>query len=223
MDLVLFDLDNTLLNGDSDYEWARFLIEQGVLDGPVYEAQNNAFFDMYKQGTLDIHAFLAFQLKPLSEYSRSQLDSWHRQFMQTRILPIMGQPARSLVRRHLDEGSLCAIVTATNAFITGPIARSFGIPHLVATELEEIDGKFTGRPRGTPCFREGKLECVDQWLASLGHAWDEFPATTFYSDSLNDIPLLERVSRPVAVDPDERLRTLAGQRGWPVISLRAGE
>ncbi len=223
MDLVLFDLDNTLLNGDSDYEWARFLIEQGVLDGPVYEAQNNAFFDMYKQGTLDIHAFLAFQLKPLSEYSRAQLDNWHRQFMQTRILPIMGQPARSLVRRHLDEGSLCAIVTATNAFITGPIARSFGIPHLVATELEEIDGKFTGRPHGTPCFREGKLERVDQWLASLGHAWDEFPATTFYSDSLNDIPLLERVSRPVAVDPDERLRTLAGQRGWPVISLRTGE
>jgi HAD superfamily hydrolase (TIGR01490 family) len=223
LDLVLFDLDNTLLNGDSDYEWARFLIEQGVLDGPVYEAQNNAFFDMYKQGTLDIHAFLAFQLKPLSEYSRAQLDNWHRQFMQTRILPIMGQPARSLVRRHLDEGSLCAIVTATNAFITGPIARSFGIPHLVATELEEIDGKFTGRPHGTPCFREGKLERVDQWLASLGHAWDEFPATTFYSDSLNDIPLLERVSRPVAVDPDERLRTLAGQRGWPVISLRTGE
>ena len=223
MDLVLFDLDNTLLNGDSDYEWARFLIEQGVLDGPVYEAQNNAFFDMYKQGTLDIHAFLAFQLKPLSEYSRSQLDSWHRQFMQTRILPIMGQPARDLVRRHLAEGSLCAIVTATNAFITGPIARSFGIPHLVATELEEIGGKFTGRPRGIPCFREGKLDRVDQWLASLGHAWDEFPATTFYSDSLNDIPLLERVSRPVAVDPDERLRALAGQRGWPVISLRAGE
>jgi HAD superfamily hydrolase (TIGR01490 family) len=223
LDLVLFDLDNTLLNGDSDYEWARFLIEQGVLDGPVYEAQNNAFFDMYKQGTLDIHAFLAFQLKPLSEYSRAQLDSWHRQFMQTRILPIMGQPARSLVRRHLDEGSLCAIVTATNAFITGPIARSFGIPHLVATELEEIDGKFTGRPHGTPCFREGKLERVDQWLASLGHAWRDFPATTFYSDSLNDIPLLERVSRPVAVDPDERLRTLAGERGWPVISLRTGQ
>lgn len=222
MDLVLFDLDNTLLNGDSDYEWARFLIEQGVLDGPVYEAQNNAFFEMYKQGTLDIHAFLAFQLKPLSEYSRAQLDSWHRQFMQTRILPMMGQPARSLVRLHLDEGSLCAIVTATNAFITGPIARSFGIPHLVATELEEIDGKFTGRPHGTPCFREGKLERVDQWLASLGHAWQDFPATTFYSDSLNDIPLLERVSRPVAVDPDERLRTLAGQRGWPVISLRTG-
>lgn len=222
MDLVLFDLDNTLLNGDSDYEWARFLIEQGVLDGPVYEAQNNAFFDMYKQGTLDIHAFLDFQLKPLSEYSRSQLDSWHRQFMQTRILPIMGQPARSLVRRHLDEGSLCAIVTATNAFITGPIARSFGVPHLVATELEEIGGKFTGRPVGTPCFREGKLERVDLWLASLGHAWDDFPTTTFYSDSLNDIPLLERASRPVAVDPDDRLRALATQRGWPVISLRTG-
>jgi len=222
LDLVLFDLDNTLLNGDSDYEWARFLIEQGVLDGLVYETQNNAFFDMYKQGTLDIFAFLAFQLKPLSEYSRSQLDSWHRQFMQTCILPIMGQPARSLVRRHLDEGSLCAIVTATNAFITGPIARSFGIPHLVATELEEIDGKFTGRPLGTPCFREGKLERVDQWLASLGHAWGDFPVTTFYSDSLNDIPLLERVSRPVAVDPDDRLRALAGQRGWPVITLRTG-
>jgi HAD superfamily hydrolase (TIGR01490 family) len=221
VDLVLFDLDNSLLDGDSDYEWARFLISQGVLDGVVYEAKNEEFFNHYKAGTLDIHEFLAFQLAPLASHPREQLDRWHAQFMREHILPRMGPKARALVKMHVGEGSLCAIVTATNAFITAPIAREFGVPHLVATELEQQDGRYTGRPSGTPCFREGKLERVDLWLASLGHAWEDFPQTWFYSDSLNDLPLLERASKPVAVDPDDTLRGLALQRGWPVISLRS--
>lgn len=220
MDLVLFDLDNTLLDGDSDYEWARFLIRQGVLDSYVYESRNNEFYEHYKAGTLNIFDFLEFQLTPLALHPREQLDRWHAQFMREHILPLMRAKARALVKKHIGEGSLCAIVTATNAFITAPIAREFGVPHLVATELEQHEGRYTGRPSGTPCFREGKLERVDLWLTSLGHAWGDFPQTWFYSDSLNDLPLLERASRPVAVDPDDTLRGLALQRGWPVISLR---
>jgi HAD superfamily hydrolase (TIGR01490 family) len=220
VNLVLFDLDNSLLNGDSDYEWARFLISQGVLDGAVYEAKNDEFFRQYKAGTLNIFEFLEFQLAPLGAHPREQLDRWHAQFMRDHILPLMGAKARALVKKHIDEGSLCAIVTATNAFITAPIAREFGVPHLVATELEQHEGRYTGRPSGTPCFREGKLERVDLWLATLGHAWDDFAQTWFYSDSLNDLPLLERASKPVAVDPDDTLHRLALKRGWPVISLR---
>jgi len=220
VNLVLFDLDNTLLNGDSDYEWARFLIDKGVLDGAEYEARNNEFYRLYKAGELDIVEFLEFQLAPLAAHPRDQLERWHADFMQSRILPLIGEAARALVSRHRDEGSLCAIVTATNTFITAPIARELGVPHLVGTELEEHNGRYTGKPHGTPSFREGKLVRVDQWLASLGHAWDEFPQTWFYSDSLNDLPLLERVAKPVAVDPDDTLRGVAVTRGWPVISLR---
>ncbi len=222
MDLVLFDLDNTLLAGDSDYEWARFLIDQGELDRDEYEARNDEFFRQYKAGTLDIREFLAFQLAPLAAHSRSQLDRWHDQFMQTKVLPIIGTAARKLVTRHLKEGSLCAVVTATNAFVTAPIAREFGIPHLVATELEVRDGQYTGKPQGIPCFREGKLIRVDEWLNAQGREWRSFAATWFYSDSLNDLPLLERVSSPVAVDPDDILRKHAESLGWPVISLRQG-
>lgn len=222
MDLVLFDLDNTLLAGDSDYEWARFLIDQGVLDRDEYETRNDEFFRQYKAGTLDIREFLEFQLAPLAAYPREQLDRWHGEFMQTKVLPIIGAAARQLVTRHLGEDSLCAVVTATNAFVTAPIAREFGIPHLVATELEVRDGRYTGKPRGTPCFREGKLTRVDEWLASQGQRWNAFADTWFYSDSLNDLPLLERVSRPVAVDPDATLREHARSRGWPVLSLREG-
>jgi HAD superfamily hydrolase (TIGR01490 family) len=220
MDLVLFDLDNTLLAGDSDYEWAQFLIERGVLDRATYEARNDAFFAQYKAGTLDIHEFLAFQLAPLARYPRAQLDEWHAAFMDAKIRPMIGEPARELVGAHLAAGALCAVVTATNSFVTAPIAREFGVPHLVATEPELRDGAFTGRPAGIPCFREGKVARLEQWLAGLGRPLASFPASTFYSDSHNDLPLLERVGRPVAVDPDETLRRTAESRGWPVISLR---
>lgn len=220
MDLVLFDLDNTLLAGDSDYEWARFLIEKGLVDGVEYEAKNDEFFRQYKAGTLDILQFLDFQLAPLAAHPRDRLDRWHAEFMDLKVRPMIGTPARRLVAHHMDKGSLCAIVTATNAFVTAPIAREFGIKHLIATEAEEHNGRFTGRPAGTPCFREGKITCMEAWLTQQSRRWEDFGATWFYSDSRNDLPLLERVSRPIAVDPDDLLRSVAGDRNWPVISLR---
>jgi HAD superfamily hydrolase (TIGR01490 family) len=220
MELALFDLDNTLLGGDSDFEWAQFLISKKVLDREVYEARNAEFYEQYKAGTLDIHAFLDFQLKPLSRHPRAQLEAWHAEFMHTRILPIVLPAGRDLVRRHLAGSALAAIVTATNSFITAPIAREFGVPHLIATEPEAIDGEFTGGVSGTPSFREGKITRVEQWLAGLGHDWRSFDRSWFYSDSLNDLPLLARVTDPVAVDPDPTLGAHARAQGWPVISLR---
>jgi HAD superfamily hydrolase (TIGR01490 family) len=220
MDLALFDLDNTLLAGDSDYEWAQFLIDRGVLDRSTYEAANDRFFAQYKAGTLDIGEFLAFQLAPLARYPRAQLDAWHGEFMAAKIRPMIGAPARRLVARHRDAGALCAIVTATNSFVTAPIAREFGIEHLIATEPEARDGAYTGAVAGIPAFREGKVARLEQWLAARGRTLEAFAESWFYSDSHNDLPLLERVKHAVAVDPDEPLRAVAAARGWPVISLR---
>ena len=220
MNLTLFDLDNTLISGDSDFEWAQFLISKGVLDREVHEAKNQAFYDDYKAGTLDIHAFLKFQLAPLARHPRAELDAWHREFMTTRIRPVIGAPARQLVRQHLDAGDLCALVTATNSFVTGPICREFGIPHLVATVPAHENGHFTGAPRGTPAFKAGKIERMNIWLEEMGLWWGAFERSTFYSDSHNDLPLLELVSHPVAVDPDDTLRAHAGKHGWPILSLR---
>jgi HAD superfamily hydrolase (TIGR01490 family) len=220
MELVLFDLDNTLLAGDSDFEWAQFLISKGVLDKEVYEARNQQFYDQYKAGTLDIFEFLDFQLKPLARHSRAQLDAWHREFMDTRVRPMMTPKAQALVKQHLDSGAVVAIVTATNSFVTGPIARAFGIPHLVATIPAQEDGAFTGKPRGTPAFKAGKIERVEAWLESLGLCWESFAKSSFYSDSHNDLPLMNKVGNPVAVDPDDTLRAHATTHGWPVISLR---
>ncbi len=220
MNLALFDLDNTLLSGDSDFEWAQFLITKGVLDREVHEAANLAFYEEYKAGTLDIHAFLDFQLAPLARHDRAELDTWHREFMATRILPLIGAAARSLVQRHLADGDLCALVTATNSFVTGPICREFGIAHLIATIPAHENGRFTGKPRGTPSFKAGKIERVEAWLESMGGWWGSFAESWFYSDSLNDLPLLQTVSHPVAVDPDDTLRTQASQNGWPILSLR---
>lgn len=218
MKLVLFDLDNTLLSGDSDFEWAQFLIGKDVLDREVYEARNLEFFEAYRAGTLDIHAFLDFQLKPLSRHPRAQLDEWHEEFMEKHILPIISQKARDLVGSHEDDAR--AVVTATNSFVTWPIAREFGIEHLIATEPEEVDGEFSGRVHGIPAFREGKVERLREWLTEHGLERDLFEETWFYSDSLNDLPLLSIVGHPVAVDPDETLKEHALEQGWPVISLR---
>ena len=222
MDLVLFDLDNTLLDGDSDFAWAQFLIGKGVLDREVQEAKNIEFYEHYKAGTLDIHAFLDFQLAPLARHSREELDAWHREFMERSIRPMITEAARERVLSHQAEGALIAIVTATNSFVTYPIAREFGIHHLVATVPAQQDGRFTGKPRGTPAFQAGKIERVDGWLESMGLHLGGFARSWFYSDSHNDLPLLERVSNPVAVDPDDTLRARAQAAGWPVISLRGG-
>jgi HAD superfamily hydrolase (TIGR01490 family) len=215
--LVLFDLDNTLLAGDSDFEWAQFLIEQRVLDREVYEARNQRFYDDYKAGTLDIHAFLDFQLKPLSRHPRAQLAAWHREFMERKIRPLIRDKARALVERH--RGDLRVVITATNSFVTAPIAREFGIAELIATEPEQRDGEFTGAVSGIPCFREGKVARLEAWLGERGNALAAYAESWFYSDSHNDLPLLERVSHPVAVDPDDALSARARAGGWPIISL----
>jgi len=219
MELALFDLDYTLLSGDSDYAWAQFLIERGVLGREEYEAKNERFFLDYKTGRLDIHEFLAFQLAPLARYSRAKLEEWHGEFMRTKVQPMVRAKGLELVRRHLKRGNLCAIVTSTNTFITAPIARELGVEHLLATELEVRGGEFTGRPSGTPCFRQGKVTRLAEWLGARGQPLASFSASWFYSDSLNDLPLLERVTRPVAVDPDPTLRAEASARGWQIISL----
>jgi HAD superfamily hydrolase (TIGR01490 family) len=215
--LALFDLDNTLLDGDSDVAWAQFLIEEGVLHPGEYHAKNEWFAERYKEGSLDIREFLDFQLAPIAGRPRAQLDAWHEAFMQRKIRPIIHARTPLLLQEH--AGALTALVTATNRFITAPIAAELGIAHLVATDIEEVDGLFTGRPRGTPSFREGKIACVDAWLAGRGTRLEEHESW-FYSDSLNDLPLLERVDHPVAVDPDATLRAHAATRGWPVISLK---
>jgi HAD superfamily hydrolase (TIGR01490 family) len=220
MNLALFDLDNTLLACDSDYEWGQFLVDRGVLGREEYESQNAAFYEQYKAGTLDIHEFLGFALRPLAAHTAEQLDVWHADFMATRIRPAIGAKARALVEQHLSDGDLCAVVTATNSFVTAPVAREFGIQHLVATEPERIDGRFTGRVAGTPCFREGKVARVEGWLAGLGHSLAGFGRSSFYSDSHNDLALLERVTHPVAVDPDPKLAAVARARGWAAVSLR---
>ncbi len=220
MRLALFDLDNTLLFGDSDYEWGQFLVDRGVLGRETYEAQNQAYYEQYIAGTLDIHEYLGFALRPLAAHEPQELARWHADFMRDRILPMISSAARELVRKHLRAGDLSAIVTATNSFVTVPIAREFGVRHLVATEPESRNGRFTGRVAGTPCFREGKIRRVDEWLEGLGHRLSDFEKSVFYSDSHNDLPLLHRVTHPVAVNPDDVLALEARQRGWPVISLR---
>jgi len=219
-EIALFDLDNTLLSGDSDYEWAQFLIERGVLDRSEYEARNDHFFRQYKEGRLDIHEFLDFQLAPLARHPREELDRWHAEFMRAKIVPIIRAKGRDLVRRHVEAGHVCAIVTSTNAFITAPIARELGLEHLLATELEVRGGRYTGRPSGTPSFRMGKVTRLAEWLGGRGQTLASFAASWFYSDSHNDLPLLERVTLPVAVDPDDVLREEALARGWRVLSLK---
>jgi HAD superfamily hydrolase (TIGR01490 family) len=220
MNLALFDLDNTLIAGDSDFEWAQFLIEQKALDRELHEARNLEFYEQYKAGTLDIHEFLDFQLKPLARHSRSQLDVWHSEFMCKKIMPIIAPGAKELIEKHMLDGDLCIIITATNSFVTTPIAHALGISNLIATDPEEKNGEFTGQVKGTPCFREGKIERLENWLDANNLTWLSFLQSWFYSDSLNDLPLLSKVTHPVAVDPDATLRAHAEENDWPVISLR---
>ena len=220
MNLALFDLDNTLLSGDSDFAWAQFLIEEGVLDRELFEAKNLVFYEQYKAGTLDIHEFLDFQLKPLSRHAHKVLNGWHGEFMRRKVRDMMGNAARELVARHRAANDVCVIITATNSFVTAPIAREFGVEYLIATEPEQKDGEFTGRVAGVPCFREGKVIRLESWMARHGWNWDSFAESCFYSDSLNDLPLLRKVKNPVAVDPDSTLRAHAEQHGWRVMTLR---
>ncbi len=217
MNLAIFDLDNTLLGGDSDYLWGQFLIEQGIVERDYYEFQNRKFYDEYLAGTLDIHAFLEFQLRPLAAHDMATLHAWRARFLQEKIQPIMLPKAHELVERHRASGDELLIITATNRFITGPIAERFGITNLLASEPQIEDGRYTGRVDGVPCYREGKVTRLDDWLG--GKTFD-LRDSWFYSDSHNDRPLLEKVGHPVAVDPDDTLARHARDKGWPVISLR---
>lgn len=220
MQLAIFDLDNTLLNGDSDYQWGQFLIEIGVLNGAEHTAKNDQFYSDYKEGKLDIYAFLEFQLKPLSQYPRTQLDAWHTQYMQQKIMPMMTQSSRNLVEKHRQNGDLLLIITATNSFVTSPIAKAFGIDHLIGTTPEEINGEFTGGVSGTPSFQQGKITRLNEWLSARRQTLKDFEKTWFYSDSHNDLPLMQMVDKPVAVNADPTLKAYAEAHGWPIISLR---
>lgn len=219
MKLALFDLDNTLLPMDSDHGWSQFLINLGVLEREKFEAINNQFYADYKAGTLDIHAFLDFQFRPLKNNPRAVLNAWHTQYMEQVIRPNIRPTAQQLVEKHQQEGAVCMIITATNSFITKPIAAAFGIEHLIASEPEEINGEFTGKVSGVPSFREGKVTRLNHWLTERGLTWDSFESSHFYSDSINDLPLLEQVSHPVAANPDDTLAQIAKNRQWPIIEL----
>ena len=217
MTLAIFDLDNTLLSGDSDYLWGEFLCERNIVDSVRYREKNRQFFEAYESGTLDIMEFLEFSLEPLSRNDPKYLARWHAEFMAEKIEPLITDKARQLVEKHRDKGDTLLIVTATNSFVTRPIASRFGIENLIATDPEIAAGRYTGRVTGEPSFREGKVSRLKQWLSNNDETLD---GSTFYSDSHNDLPLLELVDSPVAVDPDEILRNEAETRGWPFISLR---
>ena len=223
--LALFDLDHTLLPCDSDYEWGQFLARIGVVDRAYYEKQNERFYQDYKDGKLNIQEFLRFALKPLSEYSREQLKEWHDAFMKEVINGQLRQQAIDLVKRHQDAGDLCCVITATNSFVTRPIVESFGIEHLIATEPATTSNhplaSFTGEVRGIPNFREGKITNLYHWLADRKLMLETLPRSYFYSDSMNDLPLLEKVSHPIATNPDDRLRKEAQKRNWPILELFA--
>ncbi|MDC9729891.1 MAG: HAD-IB family hydrolase [Methyloprofundus sp.] len=220
MSLAIFDLDNTLLADDSDYLWGQFLVDQGIVDSEYYEQENERFYQEYKEGKLDIYEFLKFSLKPLADNSLEDLQNWRAQFMISVIQPILLKPAQALVKKHYDQGDTLLVITATNSFVTSPIVKSYGIPNLLATTPELINGQFTGNVEGTPCFQEGKVTRLEQWLQKTGLSLDN---SYFYSDSHNDLPLLKLVTHPVAVNPDDLLNQHAIKENWPVISLRDEE
>ncbi|QKX16209.1 HAD family phosphatase [Microbulbifer sp. YPW1] len=218
MQLAIFDLDNTLIGGDSDHAWGEFLVTRECVDGDRFRSENDRFLREYQSGSLDIFAYLSFALEPLAQLSRGQLRNLQREFMHEVISDIWLPHAETLIQHHREAGHHIMIITATNRFVVEPIATRLGVDTLLATEPEEVDGKFTGRVAGEPCFQEGKVIRLQQWLEqnpryASGEKW-------FYSDSINDLPLLQQVEHPVAVDPDTRLRDEALSRGWQVISLR---
>ena len=220
MNLALFDLDNTILAGDSDYNWSRFLIQEGYLDGAIHAEKNEKFYADYKAGTLDIYAFVEFQFKPLARNPRTVLNQLLKKYVEEVIKPMITEKARALVKRHQDEGDLIIVITATNSFITKPIAELFGIVNLIGTDPEEKEGEFTGKVSGLPSFKEGKVTRLEAWLKGKNLLLTSFEKSYFYSDSHNDLPLMQKVTHPVAVDSDDVLSEYAQSKGWPQISLR---
>jgi HAD superfamily hydrolase (TIGR01490 family) len=217
MSLAIFDLDNTLIGGDSDHLWGEFLVAEGIVDRTQYEAANQQFYDDYKAGQLDIVAFLNFSLKPLSLHPTEKLFAWREQFIEEVVKPVMLPAASKLVEKHRSQGDTLLVITATNRFVTAPIVKLLGIDNLLATTPEMVDGRYTGGFNDTPCYREGKVVQLNQWLSN---SRETLQGSYFYSDSFNDLPLLKLVDNPIAVDPDEILRKEAEIRHWPIISLR---
>ncbi|WP_219702632.1 HAD family hydrolase [Marinomonas lutimaris] len=217
MTLAIFDLDGTLLNGDSDYTWGQFLVEKELVNSQDYKLANDKFFEEYQAGTLDIHEYLAFSLKPLTKFSREELTKLHNTFMREKVHPMMQEKANALIKHHKDQGHFLLMITATNQFVTGPIGDALGMDHIIAPVPEIIDDHYTGKIVGVPSFQDGKVTRLNDWLAETGHTME---GSYFYSDSRNDLPLLELVSHPIAVDADETLTKIAQDRGWQHISLR---
>ncbi len=217
MALAIFDLDNTLLNGDSDYLWGEFLVEHNIVDGKTYQQANQDFYAQYLAGTMDIFEFLAFQLEPLANIPMPKLLVWRQQYLTEKIEPIILDAGRKLIAHHQNQGDTTLIITATNRFITAPIAENLGIEHLIATEPEIVNDVYTGKVAGTPSYQYGKVERLESWLYDQHQS---LIGSCFYSDSHNDLPLLQLVDHPIAVDPDPTLRTFANQQGWQVITLR---
>lgn len=217
MPLALFDLDNTLLAADSDYLWGCFLVEQALVDAEAYRIANERFYEEYRQGTLDINEFLRFSLKPLTQHPVEKLQALHREFMEKHIVPVMTKTGQRQIQQHKDRGDTVIIITATNSFITKPIADAFAADALIATEPEKVNGRYTGEVAGVPCFQEGKITRLEAWLDGSEHTLED---SWFYSDSHNDIPLLKKVTFPVAVDPDAELQKVAKENGWMIKSFR---
>ncbi|MBS0468927.1 MAG: HAD family hydrolase [Proteobacteria bacterium] len=221
--LALFDLDHTLLPLDSDYEWGEFTSRIGWTDPVEFSRRNQAFYDDYVAGRLDVHDYVRFATEAVRLRGAAAAAEAHAQFMRDVIGPAIHDQARALLQRHVDAGDQVLIITATNEFITRPIAQALGVRELIATELaRDADGWITGEIQGEPCMRAGKVRRMEDWLAARGLSWQDVDST-FYSDSMNDVPLLEKVNRPVATNPDARLRALAEQRGWPILELFAAE
>ncbi|TXS93939.1 HAD family hydrolase [Parahaliea maris] len=217
MTLAIFDLDNTLIAGDSDHLWGCFLCDRGLVDSTEFAARNEQFYRDYQSGQLDIMAYLRFALGPLAGREPAELEAWHADFMRSVIEPIMLPAASELIEHHRRQGHRLLVITATNEFITRPIASALGIHELLACEAERVDGYYTGEPTGVPSYGAGKVTRLEAWRAEHGESLD---GAWFYSDSHNDLPLLKQVENPVAVDPDETLLAYAESEGWEVISLR---
>ncbi len=217
MTLAIFDLDNTLLAGDSDHSWGEFLVEKEIVDRDSFKKANDQFYEDYKAGCLDIEAYVGFALGPVKDMSIEQRSQLQQEFLQAKIHEIMLPKAQALIQKHRDAGDTLMIITATNRIITEPIAKLLNINILLATDPEIIDGQITGKIAGTPCFQEGKVKRLNAWLEN---SHETLEGSFFYSDSFNDIPLLEQVSYPYAVDPDDKLKHHALENGWPILSLR---
>ncbi len=220
LSLTLFDLDDTLLPIDSDHAWGEFVVRLGWVDAAEFARRNDAFYAQYKAGQLDIHEYIAFATEPLRARTPDQADAANRRFMAEVVGPQLRAPALALVRAHQARGDLVALVTATNDFVTAPIAQALGIADLIAVRLErDAGGTITGRIAGTPSYRDGKVARVQEWLAERGHTWADFERISVYSDSVNDLPLLERATDPVATNPTPALRAIAEARDWRILKL----